>query len=104
LKIIIPHNNFCAYLVFFLLFGISINAQQISQKFSHFGKQDGLNQSSVNYIFQDSEDYVWIANFGGINRFDGYSFVSYSNDFDDSNSIADNSVWSIYERKNKTLW
>lgn len=58
----------------------------------------------MNFIFQDSENYVWVANFGGINRFDGYEFTSYTNDFDDENSIPDNSVWSIYERKNKTLW
>jgi len=51
-----------------------VSSQQLSQKFTHYSKQDGLNQSSVNSIFQDSENYVWIANFGGINRFDGYEF------------------------------
>ncbi|WP_299885750.1 two-component regulator propeller domain-containing protein [uncultured Lacinutrix sp.] len=88
----------------FLLLSIKVTGQQLSQKFIHYGKQDGLNQSSVNFIFQDSENYLWIANFGGINRFDGYEFTSYINDFDNINSIPDNSVWSIYERKDKTLW
>ena len=87
-----------------LLLCFKVDAQKLSQKFTHYSKQDGLNQSSVNFIFQDSENYVWIANFGGINRFDGYEFTSYVNDFEDTNSIPDNSVWSIYERKNKTLW
>jgi len=96
---------FKPFLVIFWLLGyIYAHGQDVSHKFTHFGKQDGLNQSSVNFIFQDSQDYVWIANFGGINRFDGYAFTSYANDFDDKNSIPDNSVWSIFERKNQTLW
>jgi len=79
-------------------------AQKKSFKFTHFGKQSGLNQSSVNYIYQDSKGFVWIANFGGINRFDGYEFKSYAHNFNDSTSIADNSVWTILERKDKSLW
>jgi len=79
-------------------------AQRISQKFTHYGKQDGLNQSSVNFIYQDSKDYVWIANFGGINRFDGYGFTSYVNEFGNDSSISDNSVWTILECKDQTLW
>ncbi len=87
-----------------LFFCFTGTAQKISQKFSHYGKQDGLNQSSVNFIYQDSEDYLWIANFGGVNKFDGYSFTSYSNEFGNNSSISDNSVWTIIEDSNKTLW
>ena len=79
-------------------------AQQKAFKFTHYGKQDGLNQSSVNAIFQDFNDYVWVANFGGVNRFDGYDFLSYANDFRDSTSISDNSVWSIYQCQDSSLW
>lgn len=94
----------CISCMLLLLIGLTISAQKKSQKFIHYGKQDGLNQSSVNFIYQDSQDYLWIANFGGINRFDGYSFTSYVNEFNDDNSISDNSVWAILEKKNKTLW
>ncbi len=90
--------------VFLLLFGFIASSQKISQKFTHYGKQDGLNQSSVNFIYQDSQDYVWVANFGGVNRFDGYSFKSYVNEFDDPNSISDNSVWVITEDTENILW
>ncbi len=93
----------------FLIIGLaffyfSVSAQKQSQKFTHYGKQDGLNQSSVNFVYQDSNDYLWIANFGGINRFDGYNFTSYVNRFDDPSSISDNSVWTIIEDKYNTLW
>ncbi len=97
-------KGYCLLIIGFLLFGFNIYAQKISQKFTHYGKQDGLNQSSVNFIFQDSEDYLWIANFGGVNRFDGYDFTSYVNKFNDSSSISDNSVWTIMEDSNSILW
>ncbi len=90
--------------VMLLLTSLTISSQKKSQKFIHYGKQDGLNQSSVNFIYQDSQDYLWIANFGGINSFDGYNFTSYINEFNDENSISDNSVWTILEKTNKTLW
>lgn len=79
-------------------------AQQLSLKFSHFGKQDGLSQSSVNYIFQDHQDFVWVATFGGINRFDGYQFPAYTHEFGDNTSISDNAVWTIYECRDSSLW
>ncbi len=93
-------------LLIFALFFLNFIAfpQRASQKFTHYGKQDGLNQSSVNFIYQDSEDYLWLASFGGINKFDGYSFTSYTNEFNDNSSISDDAVWTILERHDKTLW
>ncbi len=90
-------------IVLLLLYFVS-SAQKVSQKFTHYGKQDGLNQSSVNFIFQDSREYLWIANFGGINKFDGYHFTSYANEFGIKSSISDNSVWTIFECRDRTLW
>ncbi|GAA4277831.1 two-component regulator propeller domain-containing protein [Aquimarina mytili] len=81
-----------------------IHAQKTSLKYIHYGKQNGLNQSSVNFIYQDSEDYLWIANFGGVNKFDGYTFTSYVNEFNNNTSISDNSVWVIIEDSHNTLW
>ncbi|MFL1897191.1 two-component regulator propeller domain-containing protein [Aquimarina sp. 2-A2] len=93
------------YMAIGMLYTMNIlHAQEEAYKISHYGKQDGLNQSSVNYIFQDSRDFVWIANFGGVNKFDGYSFSSYSNDFGDDTSISDNSVWTIRELSDTSLW
>ncbi|MEQ8905622.1 two-component regulator propeller domain-containing protein [Ekhidna sp.] len=67
-------------------------------------KTDGLNQSSTNAIFQDSQDMLWIANFGGINRFDGYQFESFIHQFGDSTTIPDNSVWTFFEDDDSNLW
>ncbi|MTI20978.1 sensor histidine kinase, partial [Fulvivirga sp. RKSG066] len=93
-------------LLMFLLCGLYLQGygQEPALKFTHYGKADGLNQSSVNAIYQDSRDILWIANFGGINAFDGYTFKSYEADFNDSTSIPDNSVWTIFEDHKNDLW
>lgn len=55
----------------------SVEAQQYDVQ--HFGLREGLSQSKVTKIFQDSRGYIWIGTAGGgVNRFDGKSFVSYS--------------------------
>ncbi len=72
--------------------------------FEHYGKSAGLNQSSVNTLYQDSNDILWIGTFGGVNSFDGYEFKSFIYDAQDSTSISDDAVWTIYEDSGRRLW
>lgn len=41
---------------------------------------DGLPQNSVNAIYQTKDGYLWLATFGGLVRFDGVRFVTFSSD------------------------
>ncbi len=43
-------------------------------RFTHYDRDDGLSQSAVNQIVQDSTGFMWFATESGLNRFDGYSF------------------------------
>ena len=38
----------------------------------------GLSNSSVNCIFQDSQNLIWIGTWDGLNRYDGSSFKIFS--------------------------
>ncbi len=40
----------------------------------------------------------------GLYRYDGYNFISYKHDPDDTSSIADNSLFTLYEDKVGVLW
>ena len=44
----------------------------------HFGVADGLSNERVRHIMQDSNGYIWIATWSGVDRFDGYSFINFS--------------------------
>lgn len=37
--------------------------------------RDGLSQSTVTSILQDRNGFMWFATYGGVNKFDGYSFT-----------------------------
>jgi ligand-binding sensor domain-containing protein len=41
---------------------------------------DGLAHNNIHRIVPDSRGFLWFCTFGGLSRFDGYSFTSYSVD------------------------
>jgi ligand-binding sensor domain-containing protein len=44
----------------------------------HYTVRDGLVQSQVNHLFQDSRGYIWISTRAGLSRFDGSTFHNYT--------------------------
>ncbi len=86
----------------FLLTCASGYSRQLS--FSGYSISEGLSQSVVNCIFQDSKGYIWLGTQNGLNRFDGYSFVKYKFNPDDSTSISNNWIYAVAEDKNGNLW
>ncbi|WP_184542163.1 hybrid sensor histidine kinase/response regulator [Mucilaginibacter sp. FT3.2] len=78
--------------------------QNESLKFLHVGTAEGLSQINVNCIFQDSRGFMWIATRNGLNRYDGYRFITYRYDAKDSTSISNNTVTDIAEDSNGNIW
>lgn len=76
--------------------------QQI--KFERISIEQGLSQSSVSSIYQDSKGFLWFGTEDGLNKFDGYEFTIYRHDPDDLSSLSDNSVLSIFEDHEGVLW
>ncbi len=66
--------------------------------------QNGLSQTLVTCVVQDSKGFVWIGTVDGLNRFDGYDFVVYRHHPDDSFSISDNYIRTICEGVNGDIW
>ncbi len=72
--------------------------------FTNYPIEKGLSQSVVNCLFQDSRGYIWVGTQNGLNRFDGYNFVIYSYNPDDSSSLSNSWVYSIDEDRDGNLW
>ena len=72
--------------------------------FKNITIEDGLSQSTVKTIYQDSKGYIWIGTDDGLNRYNGYEFKHYKHDKYDKNSIANNYIVDIIEDKYGYLW
>ena len=66
-------------------------------RFRHHSVEEGLSQSNVNCILQDHEGFIWLGTQDGLNRYDGYTFKVFRHDSQDSVSISDNYINSIFE-------
>jgi len=92
------------FLLLVMTVNLPIYAARDSISFQHLSTDDGLPQSTVNVIFQDSHGYMWFGTFDGLSRFDGYQFVNFKNDPDNPLSISNNIVVSIKEDAQGFLW
>ena len=75
-----------------------------SFNFKNITIEDGLSQSTVETIYQDSKGYIWIGTNDGLDRYNGYEFKHYKHDKYDKNSIANNYIVDIAEDKNGYIW
>jgi len=98
--------------LFFLLitFGTVRGSEQLSQHIKpecHFDRlwlEEGLSQSSVRALHQDSRGFLWIGTEDGLNKYDGYSFKVYKSDSDNPNSLGSNFIRAIHESPAGVLW
>ncbi|PQJ81250.1 hypothetical protein BTO16_01030 [Polaribacter glomeratus] len=85
------------------------NAQDFSSKnqllkFKQFSLTEGLSQSSVLCILQDSKGFLWFGTRDGLNKYDGHTFTSYRYNYKDKNSISNSYIKCLLEDKNGSIW
>ena len=73
-------------------------------KFRRLDTRDGLSNSTINCLYQDSKGYIWIGTSYGLNRYDGYRFRTYYSDPNDTTTLRSNYVDQIFEDAAGRLW
>lgn len=91
-----------------ILFLISISVPTLSHAselmFSNMITSDGLSQTSINSIYQDSSDYIWIGTKNGLNKYNGFEFEIYNKGFSEKRNIVDSQITCLNEDLNNNLW
>jgi methyl-accepting chemotaxis protein/ligand-binding sensor domain-containing protein len=79
-------------------------SQATSSVFERVTVKDGLSQSTINHIIQDRYGFLWFATYGGLSKYDGYSFTIYQNDENDSTSLSNNGIQNMFEDSAGYIW
>lgn len=72
--------------------------------FKRIGQSEGLSQTNIFAMIEDSEGYLWFGTQNAADRFDGYSFTTFRHLPDDSNSLAMGSVRAFHNGPDGRLW
>ena len=90
---------------FCLWFGVIVaRAQEPKLRFTHLSGEQGLSNSTIEAIFQDSQGFMWIGTRDGLDRYDGHEVVVYRNEPADTGSLTDSYIKCIYEDRSRRLW
>ena len=95
-------------LSFLVLFFICTNAKAFPDNpffVQHYDNRNGLSNSSINKLFTDADNILWVATWDGLNMYDGNTFhvFNYRKD-NDSKSIGSNVIQNITEDKHGNIW
>jgi ligand-binding sensor domain-containing protein/signal transduction histidine kinase/DNA-binding response OmpR family regulator len=89
---------------FFVLPPTPSRAQAPKLDFTHLSGDQGLSNSTIEAIFQDSRGFIWIGTRDGLNRYDGHDMQVYHYEATDSNSLSDSYIRCIGEDRHHQLW
>ncbi|MGB0886520.1 MAG: ligand-binding sensor domain-containing protein [Vicingaceae bacterium] len=68
--------------------------------FTNYSIQEGLIQSQIRAVCQDSSGYIWIGTLGGLSKFDGVNFENFSR----NDGLLGNQISAIFTGNNGAVW
>ena len=95
-------------ILFSLALGLtsSLPAQNLSLYLNKFSTNEGLiTNTNNNFVFKDSQGYVWVGSLDGLCRFDGKTSISFRPQENDSFSLPDPIIHSnFFEDSQTNIW
>lgn len=100
----IRKNKWLLLAILFVFTCPSSFGQYKDLKFKRFSNEAGLSNSSFTCFAQTPDGFLWVGTTDGLNRFDGYSFKVYRNNPEDTLSISDNHISTLFVDHKGDLW
>ncbi|MGB5165149.1 MAG: two-component regulator propeller domain-containing protein [Woeseiaceae bacterium] len=73
-------------------------------RFEHLTLDEGLSQSNVLSILQDSRGQMWFGTENGLNSFNGYEFRTYYRERGNADSLSSDFIFDVAEDASGNLW
>ena len=89
-------------LLFLLIQPISIKA--IHMNFRKYEVNNGLSENTIQCIIQDNRGFMWFGTNDGLNRFDGNEFKIFKHEINNSQSLGNNFVISLFQDIDNRIW
>jgi ligand-binding sensor domain-containing protein/cell division protein FtsB len=81
-----------------------LHAQKLQPHFSHLSLENGFSNLTVFDVVQGYFGYIWFATEYGLCRYNGHNMEVYTHNPNDSTSISDNAVSTLFVDKAGTMW
>lgn len=94
-------KRFLSLLLFIFILFPAVAGEQY--KFTHVNGADGLSNSHVKSIIQDSYGFIWLGTRNGLNRYDGTSMRQY-NCQDEKSGKGNQVISALFEDEQRRLW
>ena len=82
-------------LVLFIHCSLLPFSQPADLKFAHLTTDQGLSQSWITAIVQDSLGFIWFSTENGLNKYSGREISIYKFDVTDTTSLRNNGIWAM---------
>ena len=92
------------FMIFFLLLGECLLAQENDFHFRHLSVENGLSNNSVIAIEQDRLGQMWFGTRNGLNRYNGTNIDIFKYVPGDSTSLSNSDILSINEDSDGYIW
>ncbi len=76
----------------------------VQAQMGHFYFSERFTSGLVNKVCQDQYGYIWVGTEYGLNRFDGYRFTPFLHRQNDSTSLGNNDISSMFCDSKGRLW
>ena len=97
-------SNLRFILIFALYLISSISNAQQNVIFKYITVSDGLSQSNINCIIQDSKGFMWFGTQDGLNRYNGYDIEIFGLENSGVGNLKGKHISDIIEDKDGIIW
>ena len=92
------------FFLYLLLYQNYLFPQTDAGIIEHFSIENGLSQNTIWCILQDRDGFLWLGTNDGLDKYDGYNFIIYRHNPNNSESISGNRIYSMCEDTSGNLW